>query len=94
MLVLRGGRSRDRGGWLATTPLEIEARLRRLRGYRALPQKGAALTQGVTKAWTRWRRNPCWGALLESQRGSGKSLPGFEDANRTHTQNNRSASAA
>ena len=36
--------------WLATTLLEIEPRLRRLRGYRALPQLRVALKQGITQA--------------------------------------------
>lgn len=36
--------------WLATVLLEIEPRLRRLRGYRALPQLQAALKPGITKA--------------------------------------------
>ncbi len=35
--------------WLATTLLEIEPRLRRLRGYRALPQLRVALKQGITQ---------------------------------------------
>jgi transposase-like protein len=35
--------------WLATALLEIEPRLRRLRGYRALPQLRAALQQSVMK---------------------------------------------
>jgi transposase-like protein len=35
--------------WLAATLLELEPRLRRLRGYRALPQLRMALGQGVTK---------------------------------------------
>ena len=35
--------------WLATALLEIEPRLRRLRGYRALPQLRAALKQGITE---------------------------------------------
>ncbi len=35
--------------WLATTLLETEPRLRRLRGYRALPQLRAALTEGITQ---------------------------------------------
>jgi len=34
--------------WLATTLLEIEPRLRRLRGYRALPQLRAALKPPAT----------------------------------------------
>ncbi|MDR7420503.1 MAG: hypothetical protein QN178_16510 [Armatimonadota bacterium] len=33
--------------WLATVLLEIEPRLRRLRGYRALPQLRAALQQAL-----------------------------------------------
>ena len=36
--------------WLATTLLEIEPRLRRLRGYRALPQLRVALKLGITQA--------------------------------------------
>jgi transposase-like protein len=36
--------------WLATTLLELEPRLRRLRGYRALPQLRAALQQNIAKA--------------------------------------------
>jgi len=36
--------------WLATTLLEIEPRLRRLRGYRALPQLRVALRERVTQA--------------------------------------------
>jgi transposase-like protein len=36
--------------WLATTLLELEPRLRRLRGYRALPQLRVALNQGITQA--------------------------------------------
>ena len=35
--------------WLATTLLELELRLRRLRGYRALPQLRVALKQGITQ---------------------------------------------
>jgi hypothetical protein len=35
--------------WLATALWEIEPRLRRLRGYRALPQLRAALKQGITE---------------------------------------------
>jgi putative transposase len=35
--------------WLATTLLEIEPRLRRLRGYRALPQLRIALQQDLTQ---------------------------------------------
>lgn len=35
--------------WLATTLLEIEPRLRRLRGYRALPQLRIALKQDLTQ---------------------------------------------
>lgn len=35
--------------WLATALLEIEPRLRRLRGYRALPQLRAALQQSMIK---------------------------------------------
>lgn len=36
--------------WLATSLLEIEPRLHRLRGYRALPQLRVALKQGITQA--------------------------------------------
>lgn len=36
--------------WLATTLLELEPRLRRLRGYRALPQLSAALKEKFTQA--------------------------------------------
>jgi transposase-like protein len=36
--------------WLATTLLELEPRLRRLRGYRALPQLRVALQQTMTEA--------------------------------------------
>lgn len=35
--------------WLATALLELEPRLRRLRGYRALPALRTALKQGITK---------------------------------------------
>ena len=35
--------------WLATTLLEIEPRLRRLRGYRALPNLRVALKEGATQ---------------------------------------------
>ncbi|MDQ7841326.1 MAG: hypothetical protein RDU83_09905 [bacterium] len=35
--------------WLATALLEIEPRLRRLRGYRAVPQLRVALKQGITQ---------------------------------------------
>jgi len=35
--------------WLPTSLLEIEPRLRRLRGYRALPQLRTALKQGLTQ---------------------------------------------
>ena len=35
--------------WLATSLLEIEPRLRRLRGYRALPQLRVALKPGITQ---------------------------------------------
>ena len=35
--------------WLATTLWEIEPRLRRLRGYRALPQLRVALKEGTTQ---------------------------------------------
>jgi hypothetical protein len=35
--------------WLATVLLELEPRLRRLRGYRALPQLRAALQQSMMK---------------------------------------------
>ena len=34
--------------WLAATLLEIEPRLRRLRGYRALPQLRVVLKEGIT----------------------------------------------
>jgi transposase-like protein len=36
--------------WLATTLLELEPRLRRVRGYRALPQLQAALKRTMTQA--------------------------------------------
>ena len=35
--------------WLAAVLLEIEPRLRRLRGYRVLPHLRVALTQGITQ---------------------------------------------
>ncbi len=35
--------------WLATVLLDIEPRLRRVRGYRQLPQLRAALEQVITK---------------------------------------------
>jgi putative transposase len=41
--------------WLATALLDVEPRLRRLRGYRALPQSRIALQQVITQ-----ERRCCW----------------------------------
>ncbi|MDI6772498.1 MAG: hypothetical protein QME77_07910 [bacterium] len=41
--------SNQKQRWLATTLLEIEPRLRRLRGYRTLPQLRTALRQTTTQ---------------------------------------------
>lgn len=57
--------------WLATTLLELEPRLRRLRGYRALPALRVTLKENLTQAKEVMVANDCWGCSLKFQLPSG-----------------------
>lgn len=65
--------------WLATTLLEIEPRLRRLRGYRALPQLRVALQQGLTQGKEVTARNERWGCSRISTRNGTPALFCFSE---------------